>query len=386
MTAAGRPPASTRAPDGRWFVVETTRRRVPGRGAGRRGRRGRAAHAAGRRHGARPALRRRPTRARPTPGSASSSSASRTPGSSSRTGLLPWARQLVLASPSPTQLSVDTRSLVGVRARYVQPYEDHVLGGGRRRSSTPRIDRIEPVDGRRRRPCGPPPADATARRRASDRGRRGHLGDRVRLPAAGPARSRRDDLRGSRLPTQTPWWESATRARASSSPGTIGQGAKGLQRHGMPSNSGAVQGARYNARLLAGRIAATRFGLELPRPSLRPGRLVDFVATRADRSARAVAPARLPGTGSDRRIRHAGPWTTASSRWPRPGRRRPGRAGDDPRGGRHRRDLPGAVHAGRRCDRGAGARARSAAALRRRRGTRRAIADIVRKVVPSAAG
>ena len=45
-------------------------------------------------------------------------------------GLLPWARQLVLASPSHAKLSVDTKSLVGVRARYVQPYEDHVLGGG----------------------------------------------------------------------------------------------------------------------------------------------------------------------------------------------------------------------------------------------------------------
>jgi cation diffusion facilitator CzcD-associated flavoprotein CzcO len=46
------------------------------------------------------------------------------------TGLLPWARQIVLASPSQARLSVDTRSLVGVRARYVQPFEDHVLGGG----------------------------------------------------------------------------------------------------------------------------------------------------------------------------------------------------------------------------------------------------------------
>ncbi len=27
-------------------------------------------------------------------------------------------------------MSVDTRSLVGIRARYVQPFEDHVLGGG----------------------------------------------------------------------------------------------------------------------------------------------------------------------------------------------------------------------------------------------------------------
>src|SRR5207302_2840727 len=46
------------------------------------------------------------------------------------TGLLPWARQIVLASPSPARLSVDTRSLVGVRARYVQPYEDWALAGG----------------------------------------------------------------------------------------------------------------------------------------------------------------------------------------------------------------------------------------------------------------
>src|SRR3984893_12609513 len=45
-------------------------------------------------------------------------------------GLLPWARQLVLASPSPTKLSVDTHTLVGVRARYVQPYEHAVLAGG----------------------------------------------------------------------------------------------------------------------------------------------------------------------------------------------------------------------------------------------------------------
>ena len=31
-------------------------------------------------------------------------------------GLLPWARQLILSSPSPARLSVDTRSLVGIRA------------------------------------------------------------------------------------------------------------------------------------------------------------------------------------------------------------------------------------------------------------------------------
>ena len=45
-------------------------------------------------------------------------------------GLLPWASRIILASPSPAKLSVNTHSLVGVRARYVQPFEDHVLGGG----------------------------------------------------------------------------------------------------------------------------------------------------------------------------------------------------------------------------------------------------------------
>src|SRR5437762_9809766 len=46
------------------------------------------------------------------------------------TGLLQWAKQTVLASPSPAKLSINTRSLVGVRARYVQPYDDHSLAGG----------------------------------------------------------------------------------------------------------------------------------------------------------------------------------------------------------------------------------------------------------------
>src|SRR5207245_6533970 len=32
--------------------------------------------------------------------------------------------------PSVTKLSVNTRTLVGVRARYVQPYEDAALAGG----------------------------------------------------------------------------------------------------------------------------------------------------------------------------------------------------------------------------------------------------------------
>ena len=170
-------------------------------------------------------------------------------------GLLPWACQIVLVSPSHAKLSVETRSLVGVRARYVQPYEDSVLGGGVSILDAA-VDRLERA------------ADGTyqvdLRRTDTD----GHLALEVDdvIAATGftcPLLDLPDlgvtTVGASRVPTQTPWWES-TSVPGIFFAGTIGQGAKGLQRHGMPSNSGAVHGARYNARLLAGRIAATRFG------------------------------------------------------------------------------------------------------------------------------
>nr|MBA2757872.1 hypothetical protein [Chloroflexota bacterium] len=78
----------------------------------------------------------------------------------------------------------------------------------------------------------------------------------------------------SRLPVQTPWWESAD-VPGIHFAGTIGQGAKGLQRHGMPSNSGAVHGARYNARLLAQRVAAG-LGSASPHPAVPAASLIDF--------------------------------------------------------------------------------------------------------------
>lgn len=191
-------------------------------------------------------------------------------------GLLPWARQLVLSSPSPTRLSVDTRSLVGVRARYVQPYEDYALGGGVAilDAAIERVERIEGADG---------PLAVEVRRTGDGEALRFEVDEVIAatgfvcplqdLPDVGVT-----TVGASRLPTQTAWWESTT-VPGIFFAGTIGQGAKGLQRHGMPSNSGAVHGARYNARLLAGRVASTRFGVELPRPALDPRGLVDFIAT-----------------------------------------------------------------------------------------------------------
>jgi thioredoxin reductase len=188
-------------------------------------------------------------------------------------GLLPWARQLLVVSPSTVRLSVDTKTLVGVRARYVQPYEDHVLGGGVSVLDAA-IDRIEQT------PDGP----LTVRLRRTDGGAdmnvevddviaaTGFVTPLLDLPELGVT-----TFGAARLPVQTPWWESTSLPGVFFA-GTIGQGSKGLQKHGVPSNSGAVHGARYNARVLARHIAETRFGVTVERDALAPDAITSFVA------------------------------------------------------------------------------------------------------------
>jgi hypothetical protein len=169
---------------------------------------------------------------------------------------------------------VDTRSLVGVRARYVQPYEDHVLGGGVSvlDAAIDRIERATDSDAFHvtlRRTDGGGDLAATVDDVIAATGFTCPLVD---LPELGVA-----TFGASRLPAQTPWWESTT-VPGIHFAGTINQGSKGLLRHGMPSNSGAVHGARYNARLLARYVASTRFGVELPRPPIERSHVVDWIA------------------------------------------------------------------------------------------------------------
>lgn len=193
-------------------------------------------------------------------------------------GLLPWARGIVLSSPSPTKLSVETRSLVGVRARYLQPYEDHVLGGGIAilDASTERIERAGEGAFRVhvRRTDGGPDLDIEADEVIAATGFSCPLRD---LPDLGVATFGR-----SRLPAQTSWWESAT-VPGIFFAGTISQGAKGLQKHGVPANSGAVQGHRYNARILARELGRRHFGIEPPRRSMAPEAVVDHLLGEAAR-------------------------------------------------------------------------------------------------------
>jgi thioredoxin reductase len=187
-------------------------------------------------------------------------------------GLLPWARRIILASPSPTKLSVNTHSLVGIRARYVQPFEDHVLGGGVSvldaaiqsisRSADGALDvRVRPTAGGEELLLEVDEAIAAT-------GFVTPLGD---LPDLGVA-----TFGQARLPAQTPYWESASVPGVYFA-GTISQGAGGLKKHGLPANSGAVHGARYNARVLVDHLATTRFGVELERPAIAATDLVDVI-------------------------------------------------------------------------------------------------------------
>jgi thioredoxin reductase len=178
-------------------------------------------------------------------------------------GFLPWAKQIVLASPRPTQLSVVTNSLVGVRARYVQPYEDHILGGGVviMNASIDEVARApKGFRVRTTRSDGGGSLVFEADDVIATTGFQPPLGD---LPQLGVVSSGREQI-----PSQTPLFESIS-VRHMYFAGTVTRGAPGLKKHGLPSSSGAVHGHRYNARILARHIARTYFGIDPARPTLK---------------------------------------------------------------------------------------------------------------------
>lgn len=190
-------------------------------------------------------------------------------------GLLPWARQLFLASPRPARISVVTNSTAGARARYLQPYEDHVLGGGGVFVLDAAIERVERVEGgyRVHTKGTTVPGDMVfdVDQVIAATGFGAPLGD---LPALGVA-----TFSQGRLPAQTPFWESASLPGVYFA-GSVTQAAAGMKKHGIPSNSAAVQGFRYNARVLAEHLAA-RLGRPLARPPVDPGGVADFLLAEA---------------------------------------------------------------------------------------------------------
>jgi thioredoxin reductase len=191
------------------------------------------------------------------------------------TGLLQWAQRIVLCSPRPQKLSVNTHSLLGVRARYIQPVEDQILGGGVfiLNASINRIDRLGSAFRIRcSRSEGGAELAVDADEVIAATGFTCPLRD---LPDLGVSVFGR-----SELPSMTNYWESAT-VPGIYFAGTIGQGVSGMKKYGLPANSGAVHGARYNARAVAFHVAEKHFGAERPRPSVEPSRLVDLLLEEA---------------------------------------------------------------------------------------------------------
>ena len=190
-------------------------------------------------------------------------------------GLLQWASRISLSSPSPAKTSIETHTLVGVRARYVQPFEDAALGGGvdilaaslKGISQAPgglRVD-LERSDN-----AMPMSLEADEVIAAT-----GFTCPLLDLPALGVA-----TFGQSKLPAQTEYWESAT-VPGIYFAGTITQGSSGLKKHGIPSNSGAVHGHRYNSRLLVAHLAETQFDATIERPAIAAADLRDHLLAEA---------------------------------------------------------------------------------------------------------
>lgn len=191
------------------------------------------------------------------------------------TGLAPWASAITVCSPTPAKTSVQTKSLAGVRARYVQPFEDSFLGLGVRildasiTGLTAVGDAIR-VDLRRT-------ADGEAMCVEADEviAATGFTCPLQDLPELGVA-----TFGAAKLPAVTPFWESTT-VPGIYFAGTISQAAQGLKKFGVPAHSGAVHGHRYNSLILARHIAETRFGRYVERPVIAPGVLVDYLLREA---------------------------------------------------------------------------------------------------------
>ncbi len=163
-------------------------------------------------------------------------------------GLLPWARSVVLGSPRPVQ--TDALALSALRVRYLHPYDEYARGGPGTYVLDVTIERIERhEDGFRVIAHG-----------TTWEGRLVFEVDDV-IAATGFQTPLRDlprlglvTVNEGRVPALTPFWESVSLPGVYFA-GNASQGAKGLAKRGAGASSTAVNGFRYNARILAQHIA-----------------------------------------------------------------------------------------------------------------------------------
>jgi thioredoxin reductase len=186
-------------------------------------------------------------------------------------GLLQWASPIVLASPRAAKLSVNLHSLDGVRARYIQPWEDAQIGGGVYILDAS-IERLERTAG-----------GITVHTRRSDNGEPFPVEVDEVIAATGFS-SPLQDLQAlgvsvfgrSGWPALTNGYESTSLPNVWFA-GTITQAVGGLKKYGIPANSGAVHGSRYNNRVLVESVVERLTGRVRERPEVDPTTVVDVL-------------------------------------------------------------------------------------------------------------
>ncbi len=192
--------------------------------------------------------------------------------------LLPVARRIILGSPSPARISVVEHAAVGARARYLQPYEDHVFGGGNVLLDVA-IDLVERLDSGYRITATGAKSKRTSVFEVDDAiAATGFTTPMLDLPKMGVA-----VFSQGRLPALTPFWESVSVPRIYFA-GSTTQAATGLNKYGIPANSAAVQGFRYNARVMAEHIAAEHFGIRTGHRTVQAADLVSHLLAEATRA------------------------------------------------------------------------------------------------------
>jgi thioredoxin reductase len=191
--------------------------------------------------------------------------------------LLPWAKRIVLASPRAIRTDVLGHS--PLRTRYLQPLDEHVRGGFGTSIVDASIERVErTADGFRVHALGTSwdgPLTFECDDVIAATGFRAPLGDLRRLGV--------DTVSDGRIPAQTAFWESVSVAGIYFA-GNATLGSPGLRKQGLSSNSGSVNGFRYNARVLVRHLAERHFGVEPPRPLVEPDRLVPHLLSELARA------------------------------------------------------------------------------------------------------
>jgi len=184
--------------------------------------------------------------------------------------LLPWARRIVLASPRAIRTDVLGHS--PLRTRYLQPLDEHVRGGFGTSIVDASIERVErTADGFRVHAVGTSwdgPLVFDCDEVIAATGFRAPLRDLPRLGV--------DTVSDGRIPAQNAFLESVS-VPGIYFAGNATLGSPGLRKQGLSSNSGSVNGYRYNARVLVRHLAEKHFAVDPPRPLVEPDRLVSYL-------------------------------------------------------------------------------------------------------------